>query len=49
VEDLKVVLDQLGIDQRMDDGVHYQDVCPQCRRRLLATNQREALGGHGFN
>jgi len=48
VEDLKTVLDQLGIDQHFEDGTHYQDVCPRCRRRLLALNQLEALDGPGF-
>jgi len=48
VEDLKTVLDKLGIDQRFDDGSHYQDVCPRCRRRLLALNQLEAVDGSGF-
>jgi hypothetical protein len=48
VDDLKTVLDQLGLNQRFEDGTHYQDVCPGCRRRLLATNQLEALPGPGF-
>ncbi len=48
VEDLKVVLAQLGIEQHFENGVHYQDVCPRCRRRLLAANQLEALGGTGY-
>lgn len=48
VEDLKVVLEQLGFDQQMKNGGHYQEICPQCRRRLLATNQLEAIGGPGF-
>ncbi|HEY3333564.1 MAG TPA: hypothetical protein VGK19_26260 [Capsulimonadaceae bacterium] len=48
VADLKIVLDELGIDQRFDDGTHYQDVCPRCRRRLLAANQLVAIGGDGF-
>ena len=48
VDDLKTVLDQLGLNQRFEDGTHYQDVCPGCRRRLLATNQLEALRGPGF-
>jgi hypothetical protein len=47
-EDLKLVLDQLGFDYRYEDGTHYQDVCPGCRRRLLAVNQREAIGETGF-
>jgi len=48
VEDLKTVLAQLGVDQSMPDGSHYQDICPKCRRRLLATNQLDALDGNGF-
>lgn len=47
-EDLKTVLAELGMDYRLDDGTHYQDVCPQCRRRMLAVNQLEAIGGPGF-
>ncbi len=47
-EDLKRVLDELGMDYRFEDGTHYQDVCPQCRRRLLASNQLEAIGSPGF-
>jgi hypothetical protein len=39
VEDLKRVQSSLGIDYRFPDGTHYQDVCPQCRRRNLALNQ----------
>jgi hypothetical protein len=48
IEDLKGVLDELGIDQRYEDGVHYQEICPACRRRLIALNQLEAIGGPGF-
>jgi hypothetical protein len=48
VEDLKVVLEQLGMDYTYADGTHYQDICPRCRRRLLASNQLEALDGPGF-
>jgi len=48
IEDLKIVLDELGLDQRMDDGTHYQEYCPGCRRRLLATTQLSAIGGDGF-
>ncbi len=48
VEDLKSVLDQLGLDQRMEDGTHYQEVCPSCRRKLLTVTQLEAIGGPGF-
>ena len=48
VEDLKKVLDDLGLDQHFEDGTHYQEICPACRRRLLALNQLEAIGGPGF-
>jgi hypothetical protein len=48
VEDLKTVLAELGIDQSLEEGGHYQDICPGCRRRLLATTQLEAVGGPGF-
>jgi len=47
VDDLKVVLDQLGFDYRYDGPngeVHYQDVCPCCRRKLLALNQGKSIG-----
>ena len=47
VEDLKEVLDQLGFDYRLEtaDGktVHYQDISPQGRRRLVALGQGRAL------
>jgi hypothetical protein len=48
VDDLKSVLDQLGFDQRLEEGGHYQEICPSCRRRNLAVNQLEAIGDHGF-
>lgn len=48
IRDLKTVLDQLGLDQRMEDGTHYQEVCPACRRRNLAVTQLDAIGGPGF-
>ena len=47
VDDLKVVLDQLGFDYRFGTPrgrVHYQDICPACRRRLLALNQGKSIG-----
>lgn len=43
VNDLKTVLDQLGFDYRFGE-LHYQDICPPCRRRLLALNQGAAVG-----
>lgn len=47
VADLKTVLDQLGFNYRLagkKGSVHYQDICPACRRRLLALNQGRTLG-----
>ena len=47
VEDLKIVLDQLGFNFRYvtpDGEIHYQEICPMCRRKLLALNQGRALG-----
>ncbi len=47
VDDLKVVLDQLGFDYRFATTrgrIHYQDICPACRRRLLALNQGRSIG-----
>jgi hypothetical protein len=47
VEDLKTVLDELGFNFRFatpDGELHYQEICPPCRRRLLALNQGRALG-----
>lgn len=48
VNDLKQVLGELGMDYHFEDGTHYQDICPQCRRKMLAVNQLEAIGGPGF-
>lgn len=39
VEDLKEVEVQLGIRYEIEPGVHYQDVCPGCRRKNLALIQ----------
>ena len=45
VEDLKRVEHELGIDYQLDGPVaHYQEICPACRRRLLAFNQGRLLG-----
>ena len=48
VQDLKGVLDDLGLDQHYEDGTHYQEICPSCRRKMIALNQRHAIGGQGF-
>ena len=47
VDDLKTVLDEVGFNFRFATPAgefHYQDICPPCRRRLLALNQGRALG-----
>ncbi len=48
VEDMKIVLDQLGYNYRYTDEegneIHYADVSPAGRRRLLALNQGKSLG-----
>src|SRR6185295_13932234 len=47
VDDLKIVLDELGFNYRFatpSGELHYQDICPPCRRRLLALNQGKVLG-----
>jgi hypothetical protein len=47
IEDLKTVLDQVGFNFRFatpNGELHYQEICPPCRRRLLALNQGRALG-----
>jgi nitrate reductase gamma subunit len=47
VADLKGVLDELGFNYRFTTPhgeVHYQDICPPCRRRLVALNQGVSVG-----
>jgi hypothetical protein len=47
VEDLKIVLDRLGFDYRFEtagDEIHYQEICPTCRRKMLALNQGRSVG-----
>lgn len=39
VEDLKQVEAALAIQYEIEPGVHYQDVCPACRRKNLALIQ----------
>jgi len=39
VADLKEVEGALGIRYAVAGGVHYQDVCPACRRKMLALAQ----------
>jgi hypothetical protein len=47
VDDLKDVLDQLGFNYRFSStpgDLHYQEICPACRRRRLAFSQGRSLG-----
>ncbi|MGZ6144053.1 MAG: hypothetical protein ACXWLM_11995 [Myxococcales bacterium] len=46
VDDLKQVEKDLQI-QFATPAVHYQDVCPPCRRKLLAVTQDGLWRGHG--
>jgi NNP family nitrate/nitrite transporter-like MFS transporter len=44
IDDLAVVLDQLGFDYRTNDaGARWQDVCPPCKRKQLASAQLALL------
>lgn len=47
VEDLIVVEEQLGFDYRLEDGGHYQRVCPRCRRAMLAIAQGRMRADEG--
>lgn len=47
MDDLKDVLPQVGFDYSRNDGAHYQDVCPRCRRRLVGLAQSDRVGGFG--
>lgn len=50
MEDLKQVQAALSIKYQMSNGVHYQDVCPACRRKNLALIQDglwKSLGDRG--
>lgn len=46
VDDLKQVFAELGMDAQLNGTVsHHQEVCPPCRRRLLALNQGATMVG----
>lgn len=47
IDDLKEVLPQMGFDYSLPGAGSYQDVCPPCRRRLVALAQSRAVGGFG--
>lgn len=47
IEDLKSIQHSLGMTFKLPSpqgALHFQDVCPRCRRRLFALNQGRALG-----
>jgi hypothetical protein len=46
IADLKQVERELGIAYAVPEGMHYQDVCPPCRRKHLALTQ-DALWSRG--
>jgi hypothetical protein len=39
VEDLKQTLPKLGFDYRLDSPGNWQDICPECKRKVLALTQ----------
>jgi len=44
--DLEALFHRLGLDAaRHSEGVHHLDLCPRCKRRLLAASQNRRLGG----
>jgi hypothetical protein len=48
VRDLKAVLPEVGFDYAIaeaDGGGNYQEICPRCRRRLVALAQSVRVGG----
>jgi hypothetical protein len=47
MDDLKLVLPQVGFDYGTNAGGNYQDHCPMCRRRLVALAQSQRVGGFG--
>jgi hypothetical protein len=47
IGDLKDVLPHVGFDYALPGSGHYQDICPPCRRRLVALAQTQRVGGFG--
>ncbi len=45
VQDLKIVLEQLGMDYRYEARGHHQDLCPACKRVSLAEAQSQGSRG----
>jgi hypothetical protein len=47
VRDLVQVERELGFDYTLENGSHYQEVCPKCRRALFGLAQGAAWRGAG--
>lgn len=47
VDDLKQILPHVGFDYSTADGGNYQEICPRCRRRMVALAQSARVGGFG--
>jgi NNP family nitrate/nitrite transporter-like MFS transporter len=50
IDDLAIVLERLGMDYRLDERRRWQDVCPACKRSLVAIAQlrlKDAQDGTG--
>lgn len=47
IDDLKHVEAELAVKYASASGPHYQDVCPPCRRKLLAVTQDGLWRNHG--
>jgi hypothetical protein len=48
-EDLKTVEKQLGFNYESEDGHHYQNVCPACRRKLFGLASAAMWRGESGN
>lgn len=47
IEDLKLVLPEVGFDYGIGEDQNWQDTCPCCRRREVALAQTARIGGFG--
>ncbi len=47
INDLKVVLPDVGFDYSLVGGGNYQDTCPRCRRAQVTLAQSARVGGFG--
>ena len=49
LDDLKVVVDQLGFDYSMDDGTTLQDFCPRCKRIMRGLAYQSLTNNQTFS